>query len=66
MAAHRWVLSRDKPSTDRTRFFSCERCGAGPVAKDILSGKGSINAAARKQGVDANCYVEVAKKIMES
>jgi hypothetical protein len=66
MAAHRWALSRDKPSTDRTRFFVCERCGAGPVSKDILSGKGSINKAAKAQGVDPNCFVEVARRVMDS
>jgi len=36
------------------------------VSKDVLSSKGSIAKSAKAQGYSADCYVEVAKKVMES
>jgi len=62
---HRWVLKRtDGASSDRMRTFFCDRCGAGPVMKDVLSSKGSIASEAKRQGFSSDCNHEVVKKIM--
>jgi hypothetical protein len=66
MSQHKWVLSKEFPSSDRTRVFICERCGAGPVTKDIFAHKGSIAKTAKAQGFDGDCSIEVCKGIHES
>lgn len=66
MGAHLWKMTKEQPSFDRYRRYTCERCGIGPVQKDILSGKASITAEAKRQGFSADCNIEVAKKIHDS
>ena len=68
---HRWVLrsarqrSEGSVPSDRMRIFVCERCGAGPILKDIFSPKGSIASVARRQGFSADCNHEVVKRLHE-
>jgi len=63
--AHVWKLTAKQPINDRYRTYACERCGAGPVQKDILNGKGSIAGEAKRQGYSTDCNIEITKKIME-
>jgi len=66
MSAHKWVLSMIGTKLGRDRIFRCERCGAGPIVKDILSSKNSIMNIAKELGYSNDCNVEVVKKIMGS
>ncbi len=65
MAAHVWDLAAQQPRDDRYRAYVCTRCGKGPIQKDVLDGKDSLLDAAKKAGIDPDCYIEVARKIME-
>lgn len=60
---HKWILRESRGST---RCFTCERCGAGPVHKDIFTSKGSINSYAKKFGIDPNCKMELVRRVTES
>lgn len=60
---HKWKLDR---ATESMRYFVCENCGAGPVPKHVMHGKGSINAVAKRQGIAPDCNVEMSKDVIES
>ncbi len=67
MAAHVWELATDVPSFgDQYRVFKCSRCGAGPIKKNILTGKGSFLELAKQAGISPDCNLQIAKDIMES
>jgi len=66
MAAHVWELADKQPRNDRYRAYTCTRCGKGPIQKDVYDDKDSLLDAAKKAGIAADCYIEVAKGIHES
>jgi len=65
MAAHVWELSEKQPRNDRYRAYTCTRCGKGPIQKDVYDDKGSLLDAVKKAGISTDCYLEVARKVME-
>jgi hypothetical protein len=66
MAAHTWELAAKQPRNDRYRHYTCTRCGKGPIQKDVFDDKSSMLDAAKKAGIEPDCYEQIAKDIHES
>jgi hypothetical protein len=57
---HRWELQKREAGQ---KVYACGRCGAGPVRIMEAALKGSITQTAKRQGVDADCKMEIVKGI---
>lgn len=59
---HAWVLDKREAGS---KLYVCLRCGAGPVRIPETLGKANITKAGKKQGIDADCRIEMVRAVHE-